>query len=242
MKKFVAGLVLIFFTCTAQISGQVNIDSSEITSNVPELTDFHDIIYPMWHEAYPAKDINALKEFVPQIKIHMDKLNHATLPGILKDKESGWKNRLNELNSAAENYYKASEDENDEALLAATENLHYQYEMMMRIIRPVMKEIDEYHQTLYIIYHKLYPDKKYKEIAALVDELILKADAITQYPKDKLKKRLGDNTAKFDLAAMELYNATVYLKEVLKSSDQKEKDTAVENMHTKYQQLVSVFS
>jgi hypothetical protein len=229
---------LIFNT---QIFAQVNIDSTEIISNVPELTDFHEIIYPMWHTAYPAKDINALKGFVPQIKLSVDKINHAVLPGILKDKQDQWKNQLNELNSAAENYYKASEEENAEALLAATEKLHYNYERMMRVIRPVIKEIDEYHQTLYIIYHKLYPDKKYTEIAGYLDDLILRANAIAQYPKDKLKRRLGDNLVKFDLASKDLYNATVSLKEVLKSSDSKEKDAAVENMHTRYQQLDSLF-
>jgi hypothetical protein len=171
----------------------------------------------------------------------MDKIRNAKLPGILKDKEANWKKQLNELNTAAENYYKASEDKNDEALLTAAEQLHYQYEMMMRTIRPVIKEMDEYHQTLYIIYHKLYPDKKYSEMEGFMDDLVSRAKAITQYPKDKLKKRLGDNTAQFELASKDLYNATVSLKEALKSSDPKEKDAAVENVHTRYRQLDAVF-
>jgi len=74
-----------------------------------------------------------------------------------------------------------------------------------------------------------------------IDDLIFKANAIAQYPKDKLKSRLGDNTVKFDLATKELYNATVSLKEILKCSDLKEKDAAVENVHTIYQQLESDF-
>ena len=241
MKKFVRGLFLLLLTIATPIVAQVDIDSTEITSKVPELTDFHSVIYPMWHTAYPAKDMNALKGFVPEIKASMAKINQAVLPGILKDKEGKWKNQLKELNTAAQEYYKASEEENDEALLAATEKLHYNYEMMNRVIRPVLKEMDEYHQTLYIIYHKLYPDKKYTEIAGYMDDLIVKANAIAQYSTDKLKRRLGDDTAKFDLAAKELYNATLSLKEVLKGSDSKEKDAAVENMHTMYRQLDSVF-
>jgi hypothetical protein len=195
----------------------------------------------MWHTAYPAKDINALTGFVPQIIISVDKINQAILPGILKDKDVKWRNQLNELNTAAENYYKASEDKNDVALLAAAEALHHNNEMMIRVIRPVLKEIDEYHQTLYIIYHKLYPDKKYEEIAGFLDDLILKANAIAQYPSDNLKRRLGDNTAKFDLASKELYNATLSVKEALKSSDLNKKDAAVENMHTIYQLLEAIF-
>lgn len=242
MKKFAVLSCFIFLVFAVHTAfPQVKIDSVEITSSVPELTDFHEIIFPMWHTAYPAKDINALKGFVPQIKTHMEAINNAALPGILKDKETGWNNQLKELNVAAENYYKASEGNDDEALLLAAEKLHYQYEMMNRVIRPVLKEIDDYHQTLYIIYHKLYPEKKYDEIAGLMDNLIKKAEAITQYPTDKLKKRLGDNIPKFEQASKELYTATVSLKEVLKGSDATKKDEAIHHMHTLYQQLESVF-
>jgi hypothetical protein len=243
MKKFVVLFCFVFYVFAANTSfSQVKIDSSEIISNVPELTGFHEIIFPMWHTAYPAKDINALKGFVPQIKVSMEAINRATLPGILKDKEADWKNQLKELNVAAENYYKASEGNDDEALLVAAEKLHYNFEMMNRVIRPVLKEIDAYHQILYIIYHKLYPVKKYDVIAALMDGLIEKADAIAKYPREKLKKRLGENISKFDAASRELYDETVSLKEVLQGDDLMKKDEAVQHVHSLYQNLESVFN
>jgi|WetSurSiteA1Bulk_404760.scaffolds.fasta_scaffold00300_10 hypothetical protein len=242
MKKFVVFSCLFFFVFAAEMSfAQVKIDSTEITSRVPELTDFHDIIYPMWHNAYPAKDIKTLREYVPQIKVSMEAINNAVLPGILKDKEADWKGQLKEFNTAAENYYKAAEGNDDEAMLVAAEKLHFQYEMMIRVIRPVLKEIDDYHQTLYIIYHKLYPDKQYDEIAKMMDNLVEKAGAIAQYPPDKLKKRLGENFAKFEPASKELYDATVALKYALNGTDPLKKDEAVQHMHTMYQNLESVF-
>ena len=241
MKKFVTLFCLVNLVFSAGISFSQEIDSLEIRSSVPALTNFHEIIYPMWHDAYPAKDVNALKGFVPQIKASLESINNARLPGILKDKEAAWNNQLKELNVTAENYYKASEGNNDEALLVAAEKLHYNYEMMNRVIRPVLKEIDDYHQTLYIIYHKLYPEKKYDEIAKLTDSLIEKADAIVKYPREKLKKRLGDNVSNFDLASNELYNATVSLREVLNGNDALKKDEAIQNVHTMYQKLESVF-
>ena len=242
MKKFKLPLCLIFLLFVNQISfSQVKIDSSEITSSVPELTNFHEIIFPIWHTAYPAKDINALKGYVPQIKASMDEINKAVLPGILKDKEILWKNQLQQLNVAADNYYKAAGENDDEAMLTAAEALHHNFEMMNRVIRPVLKEMDDYHQILYIIYHKLYPDKKYDEIAGFMDSLVERADAIRKYPQDKLKKRLGDQISKFDPAANELYIATAALKEVLNGNDAMKKSEAVQNMHTKYQNLEALF-
>ncbi len=221
---------------------QVTIDSSEITSKIPELAEFHEIIFPIWHTAYPAKDINALKAYVPQIKVQMEALNKAVLPGILLDKENLWKKQLQQFNVAADNYYRAAGENDDEAMLASAEELHHNFEMMNRVIRPVLKEMDDYHQLLYVIYHKLYPDKKYDEIKGYMDGLIERADAIRKYPHDKLKKRLGDNVSNFDPAASELYNSTVALKEVLNGDDILKKSEALQHMHSMYQNLEAVFN
>lgn len=240
-NSFVLLCSLVFSVATEMSFSQVKVDSSEITSSVPALNDFHEIIFPMWHTAYPAKDISALKGFVPQIKTSVESINNAVLPGILQDKKEAWKDQLKELNIAAENYYKASEGNDNEAMLVAAEKLHMNYERMVRVIRPVMKEMDEFHQTLYVIYHKLYPDKKYDEIAKLANVLIEKADAIVQYPQDKLKRRLGDRITEFEPAAKELYTAALSLKEVLGGNDIAKKEEAVQYMHLQYVKLESVF-
>ena len=56
-----------------------------------------------------------------------------------------------------------------------------------------------------------------------------------------MKRRLGERIPEFDLASKELYSATVSLKEILGGNDVMKKDEAVENMHTAYQKLESVF-
>jgi len=242
MKKFFVLFFLVIVLFNTRISfSQGQIDSAEITSDVPELTEFHEVIYPMWHDAYPAKDIDALQRFVPQIKASVDAINRAKLPGILRDKEDAWKSQLNALNMSAQNYYDAVERSDDEALLVAAERLHYNFERMMRIIRPSLKEIDDFHQTLYIVYHKLYPDGKFDEIAGLADALIEKADAIVKFPQDRLKKRLGKKISSYDVAAQELFNATVALKEALNGDPMEKKNEAVEAVHTAYQNLDAVF-
>ncbi len=232
-------LILLSITCVS--FAQEKIDSSEITSEVPELFNFHEVIYPMWHNAYPAKDYEALKGFVPQIKTSVEAINNAKLPGILREREGDWKTRLNELNAVAASYYAAAEKSNQEALLDAAEKLHHEFEMMMRVIRPAISELDEYHQTLYIIYHKLLPAQKYDEIAGLADNLIAKAEAVASFPQEKLKRRLGDRIPQFDAAAKELLEKTVALKEVLKANDAQKNNEAIEVMHTAYQQLDAVF-
>jgi hypothetical protein len=242
MKKLFSLLgVFSVLLCPSAIFAQTNDVQAEISSNVKELTDFHEVIYPMWHEAYPAKDYNALKNLVPKIKSGMDEINNAKLPGILRDKEGAWKSQLSEFNKSAQNYYSAASGNNNDALLSAAEELHSGYEKMVRVIRPPLKEIDDFHKDLYIIYHKLLPDSKFDEIAGMTGKLTTEAEAIKNYPHDKLTARLGSNVEKYDAAALKLYDSVKSLEKVLKTTDPVKKKEAVESMHSAYEEIDSLF-
>jgi hypothetical protein len=218
------------------------IDSTEITSSVPELTKFHDVIYLIWHEAFPSKDIAKLKSYVPDIQTHISNINNAKLPGILREKDMKWKEGLVDLNKTVEDYYNAAKGTDDQEMLDAAEKLHSKFEMMVRILRPILKEVDDYHKILYIIYHKYTPEKKYSEIESVMEDLIAKADALGKVPEDKLQKRIPNKIADYNKAVKELYESTVTLKDILKTNDSPQIDKAIENMHSKYQKLESFFN
>jgi hypothetical protein len=110
--------------------------------------------------------------------------------------------------------------------------------MLVRIIRPVLKEIDEFHKTLYVVYHDFLPNKNYKKLGTVTDKLIKQAKAIT---KAKLPARLESKKGAFDLAASDLLTSTQDLKKRVKSKNKISIDAAVENMHTKYQNLEEIF-
>ena len=242
MKKNILLSALFLFCLTTQVSfAQTKIDSTEISSAVPELSAFHKIIYPLWHKAYPAKDMVAFKALVPQIQAYMVKINQAKLSGILREKQEQWNNKLKDFNVAAENYYKACDANDESATLLAAEKIHSSYEQMNRVVKPAVKEMDEYHQSLYVIFHKLNPAKQYNEIAKEMDNFITKADAITNYPQEKLTKRLGDKTSAFYANAKELYTATVTLKQVITEKSSTQIDAALQNVHHLYQKLDALF-
>jgi len=243
MKKSLLSFIFILaLSASTAFSQTTAMEAADVSTSVPELAAFHTIIAPMWHKAYPAKDIAALKALVPKIKDNMVKINAAKLPGILREKVEAWKNELVKFNIAADNYYKASEGEDVDALLLAAEKLHSAYEGMNRAIRPYVKEMDTFHMSLYVIYHKHLVEKNYSEIVKVIDQLILEADAVVKYPKEKLEKRLKDNTPKYYTYAGNLYTAVVALKEVLNGTDAKAKDAAVEKVHTLYQKLETAFN
>jgi len=210
----------------------------ETESTVPELSAFHEIIYPIWHTAYPEKDYAALRSYAPEVKRLAEKIYGAQLPGILHEKQAKWDQALADLRKSVDAYLSAAAGTDDAALLNAAEVLHGRYEMMVRAIRPVLREVDDFHKVLYVVYHKYLPARDYAKIAEASGDMLTKAEAIT---KASLPKRLESKAPAFGTAAQELLQTTKALAETAKSGQGEAIAAAVESVHTKYQGLANIF-
>lgn len=230
-----ASFLLTFSLC---LSGTVTAQTEETESTVPELTAFHEIIYPIWHTAYPEKDYEALRSYVPEMNKLAGDLYNAQLPGILRDKKAKWEKGIEGLKKTVDEYNKAAAGEDDEALLNAAEELHAKFEMLVRIIRPVLKEIDEFHKVLYVVYHKYLPNKQYDEIKTASSELLQKAEAIT---KAALPQRLESKAEDFAVAVQELVEASKMLAETCQQGNEDSIEKTIDHLHTKYQNLEKIF-
>jgi hypothetical protein len=212
--------------------------AQETESRVPELEAFHEIIYPIWHTAYPEKDIAALKGFVPEINKLAGEIFEARLPGILREKEAKWLAGLEEFKKSVEAYGAAAHGADDQALLNAAEVLHARYEMLVRAIRPVLKEMDDFHKVLYVVFHKSLPDKKFAEIKAVSGDLKSKAEAVT---KATLSKRMEARSAAFQAASTDMLKAAIEFETACQRDDNAAIESAVLTLHTKYQALEKIF-
>ena len=212
--------------------------AQETESAVPELTAFHEVIYPIWHTAYPEKDIAMLKSLAPQVNELAAKVFAAQLPGILRDKQAKYDAGLAEFRKSVEAYNAAAKGADDKAMLDAAEALHAKYEMLVRILRPVLKEMDDFHKVLYIVFHKDLPDKKWDNIRTAAPELKAKAEAVTSA---KLSTRLEPKAEMFKAAAAELVNAASTLAALGPKAEGKAIEEAVLKLHTRYQELEKIF-
>jgi hypothetical protein len=213
--------------------------SAETTSEVPELSAFHEIIYPIWHTAYPSKDYAALRGFVPQVNELAAKVYAAKLPGILREKEAKWKEGLGIFKKSVDDYNKAAQGKDDAALLLAAEALHAKYEALVRAIRPVLPEVDAFHQALYVVFHKYAPEKQYDSIRSATADLVAKAEAVT---KATLPARLAAKAEEFKKAAAALVDAAKALDAAGKAHDHDGMEKGVDVLHTKYQAVEAIFN
>ena len=233
-------LILIFFTLICvNLFSQEDEQKSEIESSVPELFDFHEVIYPIWHTAYPEKNYTMLKEMVPDVNTGAEKIYSAKLPGILRDKETEWEKGVSEFRSSVEKYNEAMNGDDESNMLSAAENLHSDFEMLVRIIRPVTKEVDEFHKVLYMIYHHYWPNKNKEKFGKAVDDLEMRAEELN---KCVLPKWASDKSKEFSVESEKLYEATNNLKKLKdENAEESEIDKAIENVHSNYVTLEGLF-
>jgi hypothetical protein len=231
-------VIILLTLFSVPLFSQATFDSTEIKAEVPALHEFHNVVYPIWHVAYPSKDYAALRSYVGDIDNGAQKIYEAQLPGILRDKQEMWNKGVDEFKVAVEEYKKIAAEKDDEMMLKAAENLHTKYESLVRIIHPVLPELDQFHQVLYMIYHKYLPQEDYQQMYMVSDDLVNKAGILSKVKlntnDEKMEKNFGNYTT-------QLVHASEKLKEQLKSNNYEMVKFGVEDVHRIYQKIESLF-
>ena len=95
----------------AEPEAEAEISQAEISAAVPELSALHEVVYPLWHTAYPEKDYAMIKELLPQVEELAAQVFGATLPGILRDKQVDWDSGIENLKNTLQNMKTAIEED-----------------------------------------------------------------------------------------------------------------------------------
>ena len=239
MKNKINLILILTLLLALPLFAQDDQHSTEIESSVPELFEFHEVIYPIWHTAYPEKNYGMLKEMVTDVNSGAEKIYSAELPGILRDKKEEWDKGVAKFRASVEEYNKAMQGTDEPEMLSAAEVLHSDYEMLVRIIRPVTKEVDEFHKVLYMIYHHYWPNRNKEELSKAIDDLDMRAGELANCV---LPKWASDKAEPFAEQSQKLYESTKNLK-ALKDSDADDAqiEKAIEDVHDNYVALEGLF-
>jgi hypothetical protein len=232
-KEYWGCAILVFALCAAGFLGYAQ-NREDAVARVKALDDFHEVIFKIWHEAWPAKNTAMLRQLLPDVEKGISQVASAQLPGILREKKSVWEEGVKKLESAGAEYKAAVDAKDDARLMAAAETLHSRFEGLMRSIRPALKELDDFHSVLYMLYHHYMPDYDVAKIRESVAELKKKMAALNEV---QLPERLQQKENDFQVARDRLSLSVDALEASLKSNSEKAIKDAVESMHSKYQAL-----
>lgn len=236
MKSAVA--VLALAVLVPSVPAFATIVDADVEARVPALSAFHEVVYPLWHDAWPKKDVDALVALTPRVNAGVEAIAKAELPGILRDKKTAWAAAVSRLTAIAGEYAVASQKKDGPALLAAAESLHSQFERMVRIIRPVLKELEAFHGTLYVLYHRQLDPFALEDVSQSVKALKEKMGPLSAAA---LPERLKAKEAAFAAAKGQLATAVDAAVASLEGKDEKAIRAAVDLLHSRYQEVEKVF-
>jgi hypothetical protein len=208
----------------------------EMSSSVPELDAFHDVIMPMWHSAYPNKDYAALRDLAKDVPPGVAKIAGARLPGILRDKEAVWTKGVADPGLLPTPTPRLPPGR---TMLAARRPKPCTRDTKVCSPRASCPEGDgRLHKVLYVVNHKYLPEKHWDAICNASADLLTKSEAIA---KATLPVRLQSRTDTFKKASEGLVADAKQLAGICGARKQAEIEKAVESLHLRYQGLEKIF-
>jgi hypothetical protein len=239
VKRVFLIFLVLAFTCQPLLSQEATKDrAAETSATVPALNEFHKVIFKIWHTAWPNKDYDMLTILLPEIEQGVAAVAYAELPGILREKKAVWRNGVEKLQAILKEYEAAIEAKQKQPLLDAAEKLHAQYEVLVRVIRPPLKELEDFHAVLYMLYHYYLPEDSLEEVIVSIGQLQEKMAALN---KVTLPSRFRGKEESFTVARNQLDKTLTELAAMVRSNESGKIRAAVEAVHTSYKTLAIVF-
>ena len=235
-------IVMTFLITSCSNKNETNIDEefdeSVFVVDIPELDNLHESVFLLWHDAYPNKNYDIIKEMLPSLDVSISNLQQVELPEILHSKKEEWDNELTKIDSNMKLLHVAVEQNDEESMLKGVESFHNSYEKLVSIIRPKLPELESFHQEMYKIYHYFMPNENVKEIQELIPVLKTKVELLKQA---QLSYRYNDRQDQYNKAVSELEVSINTLELSVNSNDIETLKLDVENLHTAYQTVEHTF-
>ncbi len=199
-RRLLAGLLVCMLAAPS-----IRAQEADTLARLPVLERFHGIIYTLWHDAWPARDVRVLAGLTPGIRRYSDSLSALKLPGIMRERESSWMEQISLLRETVEKYAGAASPLDSARLLRAAELLHARYEGLVRAVRPPLRELEAFHRVLYVLYHHPPQASDTARLASLLEEIRQRMSALE---RAVLPQRLKAKESAF-LEAREALSASV---------------------------------
>lgn len=242
MKSIIPALAILALSATLIVSpallGQTTDTVSDTTSDMPALRDFHTVVYKIWHDAWPRGDAQLLAQLQPDVEKLGNAIVSSDLPGMLREKKAAWDTAIADFRKIMQDYKAAAAPLDSAKLLAAAERLHSQYELLVRVIRPALREMDDFHKTLYVLFHYQMPKDDMEGIRSSV--AVLK-DKMVVLDKATLPDRLKSKERGFNTARARLSKSVTALDEAVAKGTATTIKARINTMHSNYQLLEKVF-
>lgn len=201
------------------------------------LEEFHKILVPLWHESFAQKDFKTIREKAPLLNEKLMILLRVQPPAELQQDEEkfiDFMGKRQELAFQVTQVNLAAKDGPDSTLASAFEKMHWAYEEVDKVFAEPIKELDSFHETLYLLWHKALPERDYKTIRETAPVLKAEADSLV---KVTLPQGCKVKKEEFDKKATALKDAVYRFADKSENGTEEEIDQSLKTLHDRFAEL-----
>jgi len=213
-------------------------DTSDLLKRATE--DFHQILAPLWHQAFPEKDFKTIREKAPLLQEKLLTLLKVKLPSYMEEDEEkliSYLSKRQEMAFYVSQVNLAAADTVDSSLATAFEQMHWAYEEMANILTVQIAELDSFHETLYFLWHRALPARDYEAIRKTAPVLKAEVDSLM---KVSLPRGCSEMKDEFDRRKSALKDAVYQLAEACEKGSDEKIDYSSKVVHKRFEELNSL--
>ncbi len=201
------------------------------------MEDFHQVLMPLWHESYPKKDFQTIRDKSKELQQKLMALIRVPPSADLSQDEEKMREFLSKRQEFAflvTQVNQAAKDEPDSTLALAFESMHWAYEELAKFFTVQIEELDQFHETLYFLWHKALPERDYQAIKDTTPVLKTEVDSLMKTPLPSVCKIKSEE---FDKGKAALKDAVYQLAETCDKGTEDEIDASLKAVHDRFVEL-----
>ncbi|MGB7061707.1 MAG: hypothetical protein WBF13_05050 [Candidatus Zixiibacteriota bacterium] len=201
------------------------------------MDDFHEVLRPLWHESFAEEDFKTIREKAPLLQEKIMTLIRVPAPAELSQDEEKLREFLakrQELVFFVMEVNLAAKDGPDSTLAFAFESMHWGYEELEKFFAVQIDELDQFHETLYFLWHRALPARDYEAIKKTAPVIKAEIDSLM-----KVAVPTGCNIKgeEFEKRKAALKDAVYGLAETCEKGSEDEIDKNLSAVHERFEEL-----
>ena len=201
------------------------------------MEDFRAVLAPLWHESYPEEDFKTIREKAPVLQQKIMALIRVPAPAELSQDEEKLHTFLakrQELAFYVMEFNRAAKDGPDSTLTSAFETMHWGYEELEKFFAVQIEELDQFHETLYFLWHRALPARDYETIKKTAPVIKAEVDSLMKVP---VPSGCAIEKEEFEKRKAALKDAVYGFAQVCEKGTEDDIDAALKALHDKYAEL-----
>lgn len=201
------------------------------------MDEFHQVLATLWHQTFPEKDFQTIREKAPLLQEKLMRLAQVKLPTYLewdKEKLDSFLSKRQYLIVSVDHVVRAAADTVDSSLASAFVEMHWAYEELEKVFAVPIEELDNFHETLYFLWHKALPQKDYEAIRKTTPVLKTEVDSLM---KASLSRNFPIKKEEFEKKRALLKDAVYQLAEVCEKASDEKIEEALSLVHDRFVEL-----